>query len=290
MQVGVVLPQTEIGTDAGSVRDFAQAAQDLGFDHLVTSDHVLGANPAGHPGWTRPQIHTTVVHEPFVLLGYIAGVAPKLGLLTSVVILPQRQTALVAKQAAEVDVMSGGKLRLGVGIGWNPVEFEGLGMNFKDRARRFEEQVDLMRKLWNDESISYGGTSHTVTSAGISPLPIQRPIPIWVGATAESAVKRSTRIADGYLPLAPVAGTSSFDETMDKVRGWLQEAGRDPSSFGVEARLNATTGTPDDWHKTVADWRRLGATHLSVGTSGAGLSGVDAHIKRLREVQPVLSA
>ena len=225
-----------------------------------------------------------------MLLGYIAGVAPKLGLLTSVVILPQRQTALVAKQAAEVDVMSGGKLRLGVGIGWNPVEFEGLGMNFKDRARRFEEQVDLMRKLWNDESISYGGTYHTVTSAGISPLPIQRPIPIWVGATAESAVKRATRIADGYLPLAPVAGTSSFDETMDKVRGWLQEAGRDPSSFGVEARLNATTGTPDDWHKTVADWRRLGATHLSVGTSGTGLSGVDAHIKRLREVQPVLSA
>jgi probable F420-dependent oxidoreductase len=288
MHVGVVLPQTEIGTDAASVRDYAQAAQDLGFEHIVTSDHVLGADPAGHPGWSRPQVHTTVVHEPFVLLGFISGIAPKLGLLTSVVILPQRQTALVAKQAAEVDVLSDGKLRLGVGIGWNPVEFEGLNENFKNRARRFEEQFDLMRKLWTEQSLSYNGEHHTITSAGISPLPIQRPIPLWVGASAEAAVKRATRIADGYLPLAPIIGTSGFEETMEKVRGWLQEAGRDPASFGVEARLNATTGTPDDWRKTVEQWRGLGATHLSVGTGGAGLSGVDAHIGRLREARQVL--
>jgi len=288
MHVGVVLPQTEIGTDAESVRDYAQAVQDLGYEHLVTSDHVLGADPAGHPGWSRPQVHTTVVHEPFVLLGFVAGVAPKLGLLTSVVILPQRQTALVAKQAAEVDVLSGGKLRLGVGIGWNPVEYEGLNENFKNRATRFEEQFDLMRKLWTEPSLSYQGKHHTITSAGIAPLPIQRPIPLWVGASAEAAVKRAATIADGYLPLAPIIGTSGFEETMDKVRGWLEEAGRDASSFGVEARLNATTGTPDDWRKTVEQWRGLGATHLSVGTSGAGLHGPDAHIQRLREVRQVV--
>ena len=291
MQIGVVLPQTEIGTDVGSVRDYAQAAQDLGFEHLVTSDHVLGANPAGHPGWTRPQHHTTVVHEPFVLFGFIAGVAPKLGLLTSVVILPQRQTALVAKQAAEVDVLSGGKLRLGVGIGWNPVEFEGLGMNFKDRARRFEEQVDLMRKLWTDESIS-----------------LQRDLPHRdIGrdlAAADPAAdpdlgrrhRRGSRQA-GHADRRwlPAARAGRRDQQLRRDDGQGPAAGsarRAAIRRRSASRRGSTppTGTPDDWRKTVDDWRRLGATHLSVGTSGAGLSGVDAHIKRLREVQPVLSA
>jgi probable F420-dependent oxidoreductase len=290
MQIGAILPQTEIGTDAASIRDYARALQDLGFDHLVTSDHVVGANPAGHPGWTRPQNHLTVVHEPFVLFGFIAGVAPKLGLLSNVVIMPQRQATLVAKQAAEADVLSGGKLRLGLGIGWNPVEFEALNENFKNRARRFEEQVDLMRKLWTEESISYQGQYHTVTAAGICPLPIQRPVPIWIGATAEAAVKRATRIADGYLPLAPINGQGTFAETVEKVHGWLREAGRDPATFGIESRLNAGTGTPDDWRKVVEEWRGLGASHMSVATNGGGLTTVDAHIQRLREVKDVFSA
>lgn len=288
MQIGAVLPQTEIGTDQATIRAFVQALQDLGYEHIVTSDHVLGADPAGHPGWTRPQRHTTIVHEPFVLFGFIAGVAPKLGLLSNVVIMPQRQAVLVAKQAAEADVLSDGKLRLGLGIGWNPVEFEGLNENFKNRGRRFEEQVDLMRKLWTDQSVSFQGEYHTVTAAGICPLPIQRPIPIWVGATAEAAVKRATRIADGYLPLAPMAGTGSFAETVDRVHSWLREAGRDPSTFGIEPRLNAAAGTPDDWRKTVEEWRGLGATHIHVATGGAGLSSVDAHVQRLREAREVL--
>jgi probable F420-dependent oxidoreductase len=288
MQIGVVLPQTEIPTDPAAIRDFVQATQDLGFEHLVTSDHVLGANPAGHPGWSRPQVHSTVVHEPFVLFGFIAGVAPRLGLLSSVVILPQRQAALVAKQAAEADLLSGGKLRLGLGIGWNPVEFEGLNENFKNRGRRFEEQIDLMRKLWTDESPTFNGEFHTVTSAGIAPRPVQQPIPIWVGATAEAAVKRATRIADGYLPLGPINGQGTFAETMERVHGWLREAGRNPATFGVEARLNAAAGTPDDWRKTVEEWRGLGASHLQVSTGGGGLSGVDAHIGRLREARAVL--
>jgi probable F420-dependent oxidoreductase len=289
MQIGVVLPQTEIPADAGAVRAYVQAAQDLGYEHLVTSDHVLGANPAGHPGWSRPQRHTTVVHEPFVLFGFIAGAAPKLSLLSNVVIMPQRQATLVAKQAAEADLLSGGRLRLGLGIGWNAVEFEGLNENFKNRARRFEEQVDLMRKLWTEESITYQGQYHTITAAGICPLPIQRPIPIWIGATAAAAVKRATRIADGYLPLAPIDGKGTFAETVETVHGWLREAGRDPSTFGIEPRLNAATGTPDDWRKVVEEWRGLGATHIHVATNGGDFSGIDAHVERIRQAREVLS-
>ncbi len=286
MQVGVVFPQTEIGADVGGVRAFAEAAQGLGYEHLVAADHVLGADPAAYPGWDRPYTHESMIHEPFALFAFIAGVAPRLGLAPCVIILPQRQAALVAKQAAEIDVLTNGRFRLGVGIGWNPVEFEGLGMNFNDRARRFEEQIDLMRRLWAEPVISFQGAYHTVTSAGINPLPVQRPIPIWVGASAEAAVKRACRIADGYMPLRPLEG--GWEATIEKVRGWLREAGRDPATFGIEGRLNAGTGTPDEWRKTVEEWRGLGATYFSVSTSGGGLVGPDAHVKRLREAREVL--
>jgi len=285
MQVGVVLPQTEIGADIAGVRAYAEAVQDMGYQHLIAADHVLGADPAGHPGWDRAYHSKSNIHEPFVLFGYIAGVAPKLGLMPSVIILPQRQAALVAKQAAAMDIVTQGKFRLGVGIGWNPVEFEALGMNFKDRARRFEEQVDLMRRLWTEESLTYQGLYHTVTAAAIWPLPVQRPIPIWIGASAEAAVKRACRLADGFIPLSPLGG--SYEATMELIHGWLREAGRDPATFGIEARLNASTGTPDDWRKTVEQWRKLGASHISVGTSGGGLSGPDEHIQRLREAREV---
>jgi probable F420-dependent oxidoreductase len=223
-----------------------------------------------------------------VLFGYLAAVAPKLGFMPNVIILPQRQAVLVAKQAAELDLMTEGRFRLGVGIGWNAVEFEGLGMDFKNRARRFEEQIDLMRKLWTETSMSYQGQYHTINTAAICPLPKQRPIPIWIGASAEAAVKRATRIADGFIPLSPLAGTSGWDETMEKIHGWLGEHGREPSSFGIEARISAGTGTPDDWRQTLETWKRLGASHLGVGTSGGGLVGADAHIARLREVRKTL--
>jgi len=288
MQTGVVFPQYEVGADLGGVRAYAQAAQDLGFDYLITADHVLGADPAGYPGWNRPYRHDTVIHEPFVLFAHLAAVAPKLGFMPNVIILPQRQAVLVAKQAAELDLITEGKFRLGVGIGWNTVEFEGLGMDFKNRARRFEEQIDLMRKLWTEPSLTYHGTYHTINTAAICPLPIQRPIPIWIGGSAEAAIKRATRIADGFIPLQPIPGTSGWDETMEKIHGWLREAGREPSSFGIEARIGAGTGGPDDWRETLEIWKRLGATHLGVGTSGGGLVGADAHIQRLREVRQVL--
>ena len=286
MRLGVVFPQTEIGADPAGVRAYAQAVQDLGFQHLAVYDHVLGADPAGHPGWTGTYTVDSLFHEPFVLFGYLAGLVPRLELVTSVIILPQRQTALVAKQAAEVDVLTGGRLRLGVGIGWNQVEYEALGLSFNNRARRFTEQIELMRRLWTEPVVTFQGRFHRVTAAGINPLPIQRPIPIWIGASAEPAIKRAAEVADGYFPLRPLEG--GWPATMEKLHAWLRAAGRDPSRFGIDARIAAGTGGPDDWRQRADEWRALGATHLSLNTMGGGLSGPDAHIERLRQAMHVL--
>ena len=286
MQVGAVFSHGEVGADVGGVRDWAQAIQDLGYDFAVASDHVVGSDLTSHPELERVFPVESRVHEPLTLFAFLAGVAPRLGFVSSVIILPQRQAVLVAKQAAEVDVLSGGRLRLGVGIGWNPVEFTALGMEFRNRARRFEEQIAVMRQLWTERVVTFAGRYHTLGAAGLNPLPVQRPIPIWIGASAEAAVKRACAIGDGYLPLSPLAG--GWQATLDKVHGWLQEAGRDPASFGIEGRLNATTGTPEEWRQTIEMWRGFGASHLSVSTQGLG--GVAAHVQRLREVREVFDA
>jgi probable F420-dependent oxidoreductase len=286
IRLGVTFPQTEIGDDPGGVRAYAQAAQDLGYQHLLAYDHVLGADPTVHTGWSGPYTSESLFHEPFVLFGYLAAAAPALELVTGVIILPQRQTALVAKQAAEVDVLTGGRLRLGVGIGWNQVEYEALGMEFGDRARRFEEQIDLLRRLWHEPVVTFEGRYHRVTGAGIKPLPAQRPIPIWIGGSAEPALRRAARIADGYFPQRPLAG--GWPATIEKMREWLIAAGRDPARFGIDARINAGTGTPDEWGRAAEEWRALGASHLSVNSMGGGLVGPDAHIRRLREVREAL--
>lgn len=288
MQIGVIFPQTEIGSDPAGVRDYAQAVQEMGFQHLEVYDHVVGADPAGHPGWEGPYNIHSQFHEPMVLFGYLAAIAPSLELVTAVVILPQRQTVLVAKQAAEVDVLTGGKLRLGVGIGWNHVEYEALGMDFRNRARRFEEQIQLMRRLWTEPSVTFQGKYHRVTAAGINPLPLQRPIPVWIGASAEPAIKRAAEVADGYFPQRPLAG--GWPATIDKIRRWLLAAGRDPSRFGIDARVQAGRGTPDDWHEQAEQWRALGATHLSIVTLNGGLRGPEAHVERLRQARAAVSS
>jgi probable F420-dependent oxidoreductase len=284
MQLGAVLSQNEIGTDLGALRAYAQAAQDLGYDFLVVADHVVGADAADHPALDRTFPLENTMHEPLALCAYLAGVVPGLGLLPSVLILPQRQTVLVAKQAAAVDFLSGGRLRLGVGIGWHEVEFAALGVPFRDRARRFEEQLALLRRLWTERAVTFAGQYHEVPAAGLTPLPVQRPIPLWIGASSEAAIRRATRLADGFLPLRPLEG--DWDATMARVRGWLAEAGRDPATFGIEGRLDAGSGTPADWQRTIDLWRGFGASHLSVGTGGLG--GVDAHIQRLREVKALI--
>jgi probable F420-dependent oxidoreductase len=288
MQIGVIFPQTEIGPDPAGVRAYAQAVQDLGFRHLEVFDHVLGADPARHPGWEGVYDVNSQFHEPFVVFGFLAAVAPRLELVTSVIVLGQRQTALVAKQAAEVDVLTGGKLRLGVGIGWNAVEYEALGMNFHNRGRRFEEQIQLMRRLWTEPSVTFEGKHHRVTAAGINPLPVQRPIPVWIGASAEPAIKRAAELADGYFPQRPLQG--GWPATLDKIRGWLSAAGRDPAGFGIDARVQAGSGTPDDWRQQAEQWRGLGATHLSINTMNGGLRGPDAHVERLRQALQAVGA
>jgi probable F420-dependent oxidoreductase len=282
VQTGAVLAQNDVG-DAGALRAYAQAIQDLGYDFLVTADHVVGADAAAYPELERVYPISNVLHEPLTLYAFIAGVAPRLGLLSSVVILPQRQTVLAAKQAAEVDLLTDGKFRFGVGIGWNPIEFQALNESFKNRARRFEEQVEVMRRLWTDEVVTFEGRYHSLRATGINPRPVQRPIPVWIGAAAEAAVKRACTIGDGYLPLRPLEG--GWEATMEKVDGWLAEAGRDRASFGVEGRLDAATGGPDEWRGTVDMWRRFGASHLSVGGGGGS---VDAQVDRLRRAREVL--
>ena len=200
MRIGVTFPQTEIGNDPIAIRDYAQTVEGLGYHHLLVYDHVLGADITNRPGWTGAYRLEDPFHEVFVLLGYLAGLTASLELVVGVLILPQRQTALVAKQAAEVDVLSGGRLRLGVGVGWNPVEYEGLGKNFHDRGVRSEEQIALLRALWTAPSISFEGRWERVVAAGINPLPVQRPIPTWIGGYAEATLRRIGRLGDGWFP------------------------------------------------------------------------------------------
>ena len=284
MKLGAVFPQTEIGADPGGVRAFAEAVQELGFDHLHAYDHVLGAERASHPGFSGPYDSESTFHEILVVFGYIAAVAPRLELVTGIVIAPQRQAALVAKQAAEVDILTGGKFRLGLGLGWNAVEYEALGMNFHDRGRRLDEQIELMRRLWTEPVVTFEGRWHRVTAAGLKPLPVQQPIPIWIGGYADRALQRAARLADGYFPR--MANTPPPE--VERVRELVREEGRDPESFGIDARISVAEGTPDDWRAAAETWREAGASHLSLVTMGGGLAGPDAHARRLQEALAAL--
>jgi probable F420-dependent oxidoreductase len=280
MQIGVVLPQTEIGADVAVVRAWAAAVEELGYAHVLAYDHVLGADPAGHPGWTGVYDLDDGFHEPFVLYGYLAAIT-SLELVTGVIILPQRQTALVAKQAAELDLLAEGRLRLGVGLGWNEVEYEALGKEFTDRGRRLTEQVALMRRLWTERSVTFRGRYETVTAAGLLPLPVQRPIPVWIGANSAPALRRAGRIGDGWFP--HVQPGPRLDEAVGHVRDGAERAGRDPASLGMEGRVGMSRGV-DAAAAQVEAWRAAGATHLSINTMGSGAGGIDRHIAALAEV------
>ncbi|MDQ6693854.1 MAG: LLM class F420-dependent oxidoreductase [Chloroflexota bacterium] len=278
MQLGVVFPQTEIGSDPGCLRDYAQAAESLGYSHLLAYEHVVGAGIANRPGWAGPYTEKDMFHEPFVLFGYLAAVTQRIGLVTGVVILPQRQTALVAKQAAEVDLLSHGRLRLGVGVGWNPVEYEALGLEFRTRGKRIEEQIILMRKLWTEPLVSFDGRWEKITDAGINPMPVQHPIPVWIGGYADVVLERIGRIGDGWFPQGPPDAKAG--EQIQKLRDYTERAGRDPNSVGIEARLNLKGGTPESWKPFIEGWQGLGATHLSINTMGMGLHGYQ-HIEAI---------
>lgn len=280
MQLGVVFPQTEIGSDPGAVGDYAQAVEQMGYKHLLVYDHVLGANPDRPGGWRGPYTYQDSFHEPFVLFGYLAAITSALELVTGILILPQRQTALVAKQAAAVDVLSRGRLRLGVGVGWNQIEYESLGEDFHTRGRRIEEQIGLLRALWCEPLVKVSGRWDRIPDAGLNPLPVQRPIPIWMGGTVDAVLKRVARLADGWFPQFRPGPEARA--TLATLHAYAREAGRDPASIGVEGRVSAGRRTPDEWAAAAEEWRDLGATHLSFNTMGAGYTSPAQHIDALR--------
>lgn len=281
MRIGVVFPQTELGGDPGAVRAYGERVEELGYAHVLAYDHVLGADPAAHEGWSGPYDVDTTFHEPLVMFGYLAAVTTTLELVTGVIILPQRQTALVAKQAAEVDLLSGGRLRFGIGLGWNAVEYEALGETFGNRGRRSEEQIAVLRQLWTQRSVSFDGRYHRLTGVGIAPLPVQRPIPLWIGAAAARGYERAGRLADGWFPMHPPG--PALDEAKAIVDAAARDAGRDPSEVGMEGRVS-WRGDLGRIADDIRGWSERGATHLSVNTMGAGLRTVDDHLAVLGAV------
>jgi len=280
MNIGVVFPQVEIGSDPAAIRDYAQAVEAMGFTHILVFDHVLGANPERPGGWKGPYTYRHSFHEPFVLFGFLAAATRRVELVTGILILPQRQTALVAKQAAAVDVLSAGRLRLGVGVGWNPVEFDALGARFTDRGKRIEEQIELMRALWTKDLVTFQGQWHSVPDAGINPLPVQRPIPVWMGGESEVVVHRAARLADGWMPhFRPGAEAQAI---VDRLHGRIRDAGRDPAAFGIEGRMTLAQVPAEQRAKELAAWRAMrGVTHLCIHTAGLGLATPAEHVKAL---------
>jgi probable F420-dependent oxidoreductase len=278
MQIGVVFPQTEIGSSVAGVRAYGLRVEELGFEHVLAYDHVLGADPEVHKPWAGPyNVHTTF-HEPFVLFGYLAGFT-SLEFVTGVIILPQRQTALVAKQAAEVDILTNGRFRLGVGVGWNEVEYQALGKSFTDRGQRMSEQIILLRRLFTEASVSHDGEFERVIGAGIAPLPVQRPVPIWIGGQSTPAYRRVGRLADGWFP--QVRPGPKLDEARAVIEEAAHGAGRDPTAIGMEGIVSWSDAGVGKLVDQVGRWRDAGATHVAINTINAGLGSVDSHLETL---------
>jgi len=276
MEYGIVFPHHEIGTDPGAIKAFAQGAEALGATHMLIYDHVLGADPNRPGGWkNRPYDKDVRFHEPFTTLAFIAAVTERIGLMTTVLILPQRQTALVAKQAAEVALLSNDRFRLGIGTGWNRVEYEALNEDFSNRGKRQAEQVELLRKLWTQDSLSYQGQWHTVTAASINPRPAT-PIPIWFGGSAAALLARCARLGDGWIPL--MGPTPAAAEAIATLKAERERAGLAWDGFGIQAQAQIGGGNDDRWRGHAGKWRELGATHIAVASHNAGLNGVDAHL------------
>lgn len=275
MQLGASLPVADIGTGPLVLRDYAQAAESLGYAYLVAPDHVLGANPAADHGGRRVGTTANAYHDPFVLFGFLAGCTQRIGFAVGVLILAQRQAALVAKQAASLDQLSNGRFRLGIGVGWNEVEFIGLNENFHNRGKRSEEQVKVMQALWADPHVNFTGEFHCIDDAGINPRPASGRIPIWYGGHAEATFRRAAKYGDGFMPLAYPAGDAAL-AAFDKLRKLTREAGRNPADIGLEVWVSPGAGTPEDWRREVTFWKQAGVTHVTAHTSY-----VSGHHKRI---------
>ncbi|HEY0118960.1 MAG TPA: LLM class F420-dependent oxidoreductase [Cellulomonas sp.] len=279
MRIGVIYPHTEYPADPVAIRDYAQAAEGLGYAHVGADDHVIGPHPDRPGGWTAWVTNATPFVEPFVLFSFMAAVTSRIELATCVLLLPQRQTVLVAKQAAGVDQLSGGRLRLGLGVGWNQVEYQSLGADFRTRGRRLDEQIGVLRALWTRDHVAFDDPWHSIPDAGICPLPVQRPIPLWFGGDSEVAVRRAARVGDGWMPLFGSASAAASALTvLDQA---LADAGRDRSTFGLEARIPYGRGDADEWHALLDGWRGVGATHASLLVTDSGLSTPAEHLAAL---------
>jgi probable F420-dependent oxidoreductase len=295
MRAGAVFPQLEIGTDPDAIAGYARTVEELGYDHLVIFDHVLGADADRPGGWTGVYDQHSLFHEPFVLYGYLAAITTRLKLATAVIVLPQRQTALVAKQAAEVDVLSRGRLILGVGIGWNQVEYEALGMSFTNRGKRIEEQIAVLRALWTEQVVDFKGRWHRIDRAGLNPLPVQRPIPIWLGggwdrqrrAIVEPVARRIAKIADGWFTHVPANDDGRV--AMAAFRRLVEEEGRDPAKVPVEGRLPAAKSGPEEWKRGIETFRQMGMTSVELNTMGAGYRTLDEHLEALRQFRELVA-
>lgn len=288
MRIGVVFPQTEFSSDPAAVKDYVQTAEELGFTHVLAYDHVLGANPNRPGGWNGVYDYHDPFLEPFVLFSFMSAVTSQIEFITGILILPQRQTALVAKQAATLDRLCGGRFRLGVAVGWNEVEYTALDQDFSQRGRRLEEQADLLRKLWTQPLVTYKGKYHTIPDAGINPLPTQQPIPIWFGGHADVVLRRIARIGDGWLPNH--RSPADAQPALDALDRYLAENDRSRADIGLEPRLHYADGNLDVLAQTSRAWQELGATHLSVNTIGAGLQTPQEHIHALRRIAQALLA
>ena len=293
MKTGAVFPQTEIGSDPAAVRDYVQAVEELGYAHMMVYDHVLGADTSHHANWEGSYTSESMFHEPFVLFGYLAGITTKIELVTAVLILGQRQTALVAKQAAEVDLLTGGCLRLGVGVGWNHVEYEALNQEFGNRGQRYAEQIKLLREFWTQEVVEFEGQYHKVDHAGVNPQPVQRPIPIWMGAGARAnpvptdrVLRRVARLADGWFP--QMQPTNDARSTVERLKKFADEAGRDAAEIGMEPRINLGDRDPEFWQEQARVWEDMGATHISVNTMRSGLDSPQDHINAIQQFKEVI--
>jgi probable F420-dependent oxidoreductase len=275
MQLGASLPVADIGTAPAVLRDFAQAAEGLGFAHLMAPDHVLGANPAAdHPG-QRVGTTQNAYHDPFVLFGFLSGCTRRIGFAVGVLILAQRQAVLVAKQAASLDVLCGGRFRLGIGVGWNEVEFIGLNQNFHNRGKRSAEQVPVMQALWAEPHVRFAGEFHQIDDAGINPRPASGRVPIWYGGHAEATFRRCAKFGDGFMPLAYPPGDAAA-AAFAKLHALTREAGRDPAAIGIEVWVSPGAGVPEDWRREIAFWKAAGVTHLTAHTTYAS-----SHHKRI---------
>jgi len=255
MEISALYPTRDIGTDPARIRDWAQAAEDLGFSHIEVPDHVFGAT--ARDGWTPRYNEQDPFHETFVTLGFLAAVTRTIRLTSGVLILPQRQTGVVAKQAAEVDVLCEGRLRLGVGVGWNFVEYQALGTDWKTRGARQAEQIEVLKRLWTDDLVTFKGRFHDLYEVNITPPPVQRPIPIWFGGDSEPVIRRAARYGDGWMPI--LTPDEQAESKLAMLREQLTTFGRDPEAFGIEGWLRMYEADPDQWAAGVEGWRRLGA-------------------------------